>query len=918
MRALLLLAGALTAACSPWPAPTATARWPEPKGLGTFIVEGAPLRATTLDVVAKNDRVYVLQTLGPGYTVDLVLARERTTTVLELDPATNKVTTLPAPPFDVDALWPSDEPVGMLASQGPQIASFDGSTWTTLPPLPSPGLVFMYRADARRVFARTTATSWLYADGSWHDLALALGSGARSALVLGPWSSTAVRLVWIENGATQHQACSQLVDTTSLSALGAPVCKDALWLSKFLGDAINGTVDDFQVVFTDDLKTALVWRFSGGAWSRGALISAGAVRATPGSKDLCVDTLSIDVGATTRSTPLMRVSGGQPVETLFIPSFSLLGCTGDERTCARHVDLVLQGVNRDCTATWLLTDNFIDARRRAYAKKFDLPFRDAVTCTPACSSRELCLATSETAGVCALDPVSNSTATQMPASLVLRVEGSNGTPVLPELSFTAPDTGLPLTGFTTQVLTGSTLVSGPPGTPVTMTVHASGHADRAFTFTMPNENTQADLGTVYLMRGTRLGLAPAGVSRSTVLASDAGASLVLPLASADGGVSMTQVLEAADGGVLLRALTGSDATASAPVVSPDGRWLLWTDARGLSLLDLATQQRHPVTSTLGAGWQLASTVFSGDGSTVAISLGAGTSVHSLAAPPVERFVANAVGTALQLSRDGSTLLHHAPAGWTLTTVSGSFVASNAPSALLSGDGARLYSTSGSFGALTLSVQPTTLGATSTPVATGVRAVTIDPGGGDALFDSFSSGATTVSRISGSTVSVVQAGIPGQAEALTAGALWVRDTSSTTVFFPFATATGRVFTGNHGFFFDDRHALLSAKGLLITATSSRSLPPGPGVFSFDSTRRINPASRSISTLSGNTEVSVKSYASPNLTPTPAVDARFTDAGGRQSYFAPCALFSVGAKSFSITPSGGAVTFLDAGTEVYCVR
>jgi hypothetical protein len=202
---------------------------------------------------------------------------------------------------------------------------------------------------------------------------------------------------------------------------------------------------------------------------------------------------------------------------------------------------------------------------------------------------------------------------------------------------------------------------------------------------------------------------------------------------------------------------------------------------------------------------------------------------------------------------------------------------------------------------------------------------VDPEGADAVFAvGLPGGKSSVSRVAGATgaVTLLQASLTGFGEAVgPLGALWVRDaTGSTTVFFPFGAA-GRALAGNHSFVADDRRQLLAvASGMLVTASTAAPVPTGPGVFTADSTRRVAAASASISTLSGNTEVSVKRYASAALVPVPVVDARFTAPAtdGRQSYLAPCALYSVPVRRPTIAPSGGAVTWLDDGAEVYCVR
>jgi hypothetical protein len=52
--------------------------------------------------------------------------------------------------------------------------------------------------------------------------------------------------------------------------------------------------------------------------------------------------------------------------------------------------------------------------------------------------------------------------------------------------------------------------------------------------------------------------------------------------------------------------------------------------------------------------------------------------------------------------------------------------------------------------------------------------------------------------------------------------------------------------------------------------------------------------------------------------PVVDERFTNQAGRQSYFAPCAVFSHALTGYRIAASGGAVTTVTEGVEVVCVR
>jgi hypothetical protein len=100
--------------------------------------------------------------------------------------------------------------------------------------------------------------------------------------MLGPWSDTAVRLVWVEPAGAAFQVCTQLVDTTSFSAMGVASCRITQTRPAFLGDAVNGTVDDFQVVFAPvSGRGAQVWRFVNGAWAPGSFITAAALFQTP-------------------------------------------------------------------------------------------------------------------------------------------------------------------------------------------------------------------------------------------------------------------------------------------------------------------------------------------------------------------------------------------------------------------------------------------------------------------------------------------------------------------------------------------------------------------------------------------------------------------------------------------------------------
>lgn len=391
---------------------------------------------------------------------------------------------------------------------------------------------------------------------------------------------------------------------------------------------------------------------------------------------------------------------------------------------------------------------------------------------------------------------------------------------------------------------------------------------------------------------------------------DAGDSLVLPLMNADGGV-LTEVREASDGGLQLLALSAFEGVPTTPIVSASGAWVLWSDGSGLVAVRPSSGQR--VVLSAAQGWQTRLAVFSGDEGVVAVPNAMGVVVFGLVGTPTERYRAMPNGgDPPQLSFDGATMLRRVGPDFLISTAVDSHVVSSAAQAVLSGDGLRIYTTAGAPGALTLSVQSTAAGAPRTTVATGVRAFTVDPVGGDVLFDGVVAGSTRISRASATgQVSVVQSGLAGTAESLPSGALWVRDTTSTTVFFPFGAATGRRFIGSHSFSFDGHGALLSPAGLRVTTTDVQELPAGPGVFAAGSTRRLD----------GTSVIILNGGAAPRPAPYAAaaagtvVDPLFTSTTGLQSYFAPCAPVQLPTRTISVA-SSGAVTTTAGPSELYC--
>jgi hypothetical protein len=161
------------------------------------------------------------------------------------------------------------------------------------------------------------------------------------------------------------------------------------------------------------------------------------------------------------------------------------------------------------------------------------------------------------------------------------------------------------------------------------------------------------------------------------------------------------------------------------------------------------------------------------------------------------------------------------------------------------------------------------------------------------------------------VSMVQSGLAGSAESLPSGALWVRDPTSTTVFFPFSAAAGRRFIGSQPFAFDGHGALLSPLGLRVTPTDFADLPPGPGVFATLSTRQLT--GTSVVILNGGAGPRPVEWAAAAAGT--SADPLFTSTTGLQSYFASCAPVLLPTKTFSVAATG-TVTSAAGPSELFC--
>jgi hypothetical protein len=149
MRALLLSLGALLSGCSSWSVFTPSP-WPEPTGLGVHVGTSNELNPAEGKVLDENEHVYVLFKTRGGRD-DELKAIERTSAVFELDRTTQRLTALPAAPFQLDALWGAATARGFLAQgSGSGLASFDGDAWSVLPDSPA-AFRYVHRVDARRV-----------------------------------------------------------------------------------------------------------------------------------------------------------------------------------------------------------------------------------------------------------------------------------------------------------------------------------------------------------------------------------------------------------------------------------------------------------------------------------------------------------------------------------------------------------------------------------------------------------------------------------------------------------------------------------------------------------------------------------------------------------------------------------------------
>lgn len=910
-RALLLLTCA--SACSPWGFPAEPARFEGPPGLGLQLpMEGGVLRTFTTRLGVTTTRAVVMVQEGPGYDQSLEAVATTETHWSSIDAATGTRSDLAAPPVAIDAFWPTLVPGEALATGGGQLLTLSpDDVWRTLPqsPLATPPTRLLRLADGR-VLGHQGSALLVLVDGRWHDVSTPLGLGT-AKVIFGPAGDGEVRVVWAGPGAVGFQVCTQRVDTrTTFAPVGPRTCKVVAHLpwDTFTGDAVNGTVDDFQVVFArPDLPGAgTVWRFNDGAWHRGWSFGNSPAPATPfpvtGSPDAFLEV----------SGQVLKLSQGKGAGTVVSPPGDVLAECVPPRCQLTGGQAAL---SPDLSGGWVLSVNQADARRSAYVKRW---LATTPTCTPACKTGQFCVRANATTTTCAIDSSLAGLPTGAPATVKAAFTALTG-PVFPTVSLTPIATGVTAPAVT-SVQGTATVVEVPELTPLrlTATLEGSGLPPLELSFTTGLDEVQADLGELHFFPGTPLG-------SSAGLATPGNDLLFQPVVSADGGVTLLQVSSAADGGLDSRSVFDGPGLTGAQL-SPDGGFLLLERGQALDVVDRATGQRATLSSSaLPGGWFGAA--FSRDGTAAAVTRATGLSVVALSGTaPLERFEIHGASRAnpatfVQLSRDGSVLLAKLPTGFVVVTSAGQVaLPAGLLDAVLSGDGQQVYLVDSTG----ISVRPATSTSAPTPVASAATGYAADPDGSDLLWATASDAThQLVSRWTPGTGATVVGTFKGRGGGFShAGALWVDDgtTGLLRLWFPASSSTPRVLTATPPTSIDRLGRLQGPNGgvtQLIDDAGEARLPKGPGVFRPDFSRRITQSANTVylETLSGTSVLTTTQLTvSGGLTLAPL----FTRVGPMESLGAPCALFSVAHRAPAVEPSSGVVTWTALPDEVRCIR
>lgn len=220
----------------------------------------------------------ILQSAGRD--LDLKKVEGSALTLVEVNPASGVTRTLPASMLEAKAvsLWPSAQP-GLLVQQGTRVASFDGTSWSELPALPTAApLDLLRRVDAQGVVARQGKQLWLLAGGAWLPVTPPAPLNSTS-VVFGPVSAGSIRLVWTDGSAG---LCTAHVRLSDAAMFDAPVCLFGI-TQPLGGDVLNGTSDDFQA-WSKGLVDVQLFHFTASTgWSSGGAALAQSMRWTPDS-----------------------------------------------------------------------------------------------------------------------------------------------------------------------------------------------------------------------------------------------------------------------------------------------------------------------------------------------------------------------------------------------------------------------------------------------------------------------------------------------------------------------------------------------------------------------------------------------------------------------------------------------------------
>ncbi|MFO0593965.1 MAG: hypothetical protein U0228_01640 [Myxococcaceae bacterium] len=906
-RAGLLGVCVALSTCTGWEIGAPPARFSLPTSLGTQLPsEGSTLRQLGFKLGATSERAVVMVQEGAGLDRDFNPAP--TTTHWYSVDATMAVRPLAEPPFAVDLFWPTAVAGNALVSAGSVVQTLDShDVWTQLSANVPVNPEFLVQGADGRIFARGRGTAfvWDAPSASWKSLTDALALPDLGGLVLGPVDATFARIIWQDGHSSD--ICTQKVELATLTASGARTCKsvgNATPIPRLLGDAVNGTVDDFELaLLLVAPRTAAIWHFSNEQLERGNSIRAMSLVTSFADADAVLSSSEPRV-----SGQLMRVRDGKGAGTFFsVPGDLFAECLPP----ACRLTAGAYALDAHLTAHWFLSGNEADARRTLYLKR--VPFDPApLTCTPACKATEVCVHATASLNVCAIDESLIGAPTFVPATVRVETFNANGVAQPATLTLALPDGGVELV---VPRLEGTTQTFDvPQNTPLRLTMALPNHATQTVDFTSANEGVMADLGQFRLGLGARVGRKLGSLD----LCASSGA--LITLTGSPQGAALQRVRTATDGGIEVTELLAVDPLAVASGCAPDGGLALVGEPTRLHVTSTDTGVDQIVTDP-GSSEPWFSATFSRDGTSAAVERQSGFTVVSLNGTPSLRYSVRGPNQAnrarlVQLSNDGSVALA-TKIGPTLsiTSMAGEVTLPDPGGlAALSGDGQWLYLTAQLVPPFTLSARPTTTGGTTTQIATNVSAWAIDPDGADVWFTTATSPmvhqlqhwvastgtATVVMQLNGVVSSLPRA-----------GALW----AGSTLYYPVSAVTPRALTSAFPDSVDAQgrlQAMSAQKLTLFTPTSITDLSRGPGLFRGGQ-RRMN----GLLTIDELLGTSVLGTAPFTNEPQALLAPAFTTVRPVTSIDLPFGVYTQPARTVVVDSQSGVASWTVVGADVFAV-